>query len=88
MAGRLGQVTNDRNYPEINPDGTATMKEQTMTVNIPHTAAVVTMPLKTYESIAADYEELPRISGRVLNHTLGKPSTYPFSVLPFFTSIG
>jgi len=75
-------------YPEINPDGTATMKEQTMTVNIPHTAAVVTMPLKTYESIAADYEELPRISGRVLNHTLGKPSTYPFSVSEFAAQLG
>lgn len=54
-------------------------EEQTMTVNIPHTAAVSVLSLDKYESIAADYPELPRISGTVLTHEIGDPSTYPVS---------
>jgi len=54
-------------------------EEQTMTVNIPHTAAVSVLSLDKYESIAADYPELPRISGTVLTHEIGDPATYPTS---------
>lgn len=54
-------------------------EEQTMTVNIPHTAAVSVLSLGKYESIAADYPELPQISGTVLTHEIGDPSTYPSS---------
>jgi hypothetical protein len=54
-------------------------EEQTMTVNIPHTAAVSVLSLDKYESIAADYPELPRISGTVLTHEIGDPATYPSS---------
>ncbi|HRV34132.1 MAG TPA: hypothetical protein P5281_07350, partial [Anaerovoracaceae bacterium] len=53
--------------------------DQTMTVNIPHTAAVSVLSLDKYESIAADYPELPQISGVALKHTIGDPSTYPAS---------
>ncbi len=54
-------------------------EEQTMTVNIPHTAAVSVLSLDKYESIAADYPELPQISGTVITHEIGDPSTYPTS---------
>ena len=53
--------------------------EQSMSVNIPHTAAVKVLPLETYERIAADYSELPQISGAILKHTVGDPATYPSS---------
>lgn len=52
---------------------------QKMSVNLPHTAAVVVLPLEKYEKIAADYDELPKIAGTVLTHTVGDPSTYPSS---------
>ena len=75
-------------YPEMDDGGKVIIKEQAMAVNIPHTAAVVTMPLKSYESIAADYDELPQISGNVLNHTVGSPSSYPSSVSEFAAGLG
>lgn len=53
--------------------------EQPMSVNLPHTAAVKVLPLKTYEKIAADYPELPQIAGSVFTHTVGDPATYPKS---------
>jgi hypothetical protein len=53
--------------------------QQKMSVNIPHTAAVLVLALDKYENIAADYTELPTISGTVLTHSLGDPSTYPTS---------
>lgn len=52
---------------------------QKMSVNLPHTAAVTVLSLEKYEKIAADYDELPQISGLVLTHTVGRPSTYPTS---------
>lgn len=52
---------------------------QKMSVNLPHTAAVVVLSLDKYEKIAADYDELPKIAGTVLTHTVGDPSTYPSS---------
>lgn len=51
--------------------------EQKMTVNMPHTAAVQLLSLDAYENIAKDYEVLPQISGTVLTHKLGEPSSYP-----------
>jgi hypothetical protein len=61
------------------PDGSGGYKTQTMTVNIPHEAAVRLLSLDEYESIAADYDILPQISDNVLTHTLGEPSSYPAS---------
>jgi len=75
-------------YPETDSSGNTIYKEQAMAVNIPHTAAVVTMPLSTYEAIAADYDDLPQITGNVLNHTVGKPTTYPSSVAEFAAGLG
>ncbi len=53
--------------------------QQKMSVNLPHTAAVVVLSLEKYERIAADYHELPQIAGTVLTHTVGNPATYPSS---------
>ena len=51
---------------------------QKMTVNIPHTASVVTMSLDDYEAIAKDYRSvLPQVEGNILTHKVGKPQTYP-----------
>ncbi len=52
---------------------------QKMSVNIPHTAATVVLALDKYEKIRKDYPELPQIAGKVLDHTVGEPSTYPSS---------
>jgi hypothetical protein len=60
---------------------------QYMSVNIPHTAAVKVLPLETYERIAADYSELPQVSGVILTHTVGDPSTYPSSTAGFKNAI-
>lgn len=54
--------------------------KQSMSVNIPHTAATVMLSLEQYEKIAANYSELPEIEGEVLTHTVGEPSTYPSSL--------
>jgi len=69
--------------PVIDSNNNITYEEQLMTVNIPHTAAVVTMPLSKYEDIAADYDDLPQIAGNILNHTVGNPATYPSSPADF-----
>ncbi|MGE4484166.1 MAG: S-layer homology domain-containing protein [Oscillospiraceae bacterium] len=49
------------------------------TVNKPHEAAVKLLGLYEYESIAGDYDALPQISGTILTHDVGDPSTYPSS---------
>ena len=64
-------------YELITPDGTGNYTKQIMTVNIPHEASVVNLPLDDYERIAADYKELSKISGEILEHTVGIPSSYP-----------
>jgi hypothetical protein len=45
--------------------------QQKMSVNIPHTASVLVLSLEKYENIAADYAELPTISGTAITHTQG-----------------
>lgn len=52
---------------------------QIIALNIPHNASKTVLSLDRYEAIAADYPELPQISGTVLKHTIGSPSTYPKS---------
>lgn len=77
----------EQTYPVTDKDGNFLRTEtQSMTVNIPHEASVKNLPLETYERIAADYEELPKISGTVINHTLGMPSTYPSSAKGYGSS--
>lgn len=66
-------------YTAYMPDGTGGYIEQAMTVTSPHTAAIQVMDLKTYEEIAKDYDDLPKIAGNIMTHTLGDPSTYPTS---------
>ena len=67
-------------YTAYTSNGDGTYTEQAMTVNIPRTTAVQVMPLDTYENIAKDYENiLPKISGSILTHTVGEPSTYSSS---------
>lgn len=61
--------------------------KQKMSVNLPHTAAVVVLPLEKYEKIAADYKELPQIAGTVLAHAVGNPSTYPGSSAGYANAI-
>ncbi len=60
---------------------------QHMSVNIPHIASVKVLPLDTYEKIAADYAELPKIAGDVLTHTVGDPATYPSSASGYSNAI-
>lgn len=60
---------------------------QHMSVNIPHTAAVKVLPLETYEKIAADYAELPQVSGSILTHTVGDPASYPSSKAGFSNAL-
>ena len=70
----------EQTYPVNDANGNFLRTEtQSMTVNIPHEASVRNLPLEAYERIAADYDELPKISGAVLKHTVGMPSTYPSS---------
>ena len=52
---------------------------QIIALNIPHNASKTVLSLERYEAIAADYPELPQISGTALKHTIGAPSTYPTS---------
>ena len=66
-------------YSAFTPDGNGGYKEQLMTVNVPKTAAVRVMSLADYETIQADYDELPQISGAILSHTVGDPGSYPTS---------
>ena len=77
----------EQTYPVNDENGNFLRTEtQSMTVNIPHEASVRNLPLETYERIAADYDELPEISGSVLKHTVGMPSTYPSSVKGYGSS--
>lgn len=74
--------------PIIDGSGNLTRYDtQYMSVNIPHIASVKVLPLETYEKIAADYSELPQISGNILTHTVGDPSTYPSSKAGFSNAI-
>ncbi|MGI6498759.1 MAG: InlB B-repeat-containing protein [Oscillospiraceae bacterium] len=66
-------------YSASVPDENGVYQTQTMTVNIPHEAAVKLLSLDDYEAIAADYDVLPRIADNVLTHTLGDPGSYPSS---------
>jgi len=52
---------------------------QIIAMNIPHNASKTVLSLERYEAIAADYPELPQISGTVLKHNIGDPSSYPKS---------
>jgi ribosomal protein S11 len=56
---------------------------QKMSRNIPHVASVRVLPLDKYERIAMDYAELPQISGDILTHRVGVPSSYPSSTAGF-----
>jgi hypothetical protein len=64
-------------YITYTPDGDGGFTKIVTTVNIPHEASVRLMSLDEYESIAADYDILPRISNNVFLHELGDPTTYP-----------
>ena len=66
-------------YDSYTPNGDGTYTQQTMTVTSPHTAATQVMELDQYEAIAKDYQELPQISGSILTHTPGDPTSYPSS---------
>ncbi|HZK26100.1 MAG TPA: hypothetical protein VFD00_00965, partial [Thermoclostridium sp.] len=62
----------EQTYPVNDADGNfVRIETQSMTVNIPHEASVRNLPLEAYERIAADYDELPKVSGTVLKHTVG-----------------
>lgn len=76
-----------KSYHPVLINGAITYEEQLMTVNIPHTAAIATMSLEKYEAIAADYDDLPQISGNILKHEVGDPSTYPSSVADFASGL-
>ncbi len=67
-------------YEVLLPDPSGSYTTQYVTLTQPHTAAVQVLRLAQYESIRKDYEELPRISGPVLSHTLGDPDSYPASL--------
>ncbi len=74
--------------PKIDEHGNITGYDtQKMAVNIPHIASVKVLPLDTYEKIAADYAELPRIADNVLTHTVGDPATYPKDTAAFSNPI-
>lgn len=64
-------------YTSYIPDGTGKYTKVTSTVSIPHEASIGLIDLSDYENIAEDYSVLPSISGSVLTHTLGDPSSYP-----------
>lgn len=64
-------------YTSYIPDGTGKYTEVTSTVSIPHEASIGLIDLSDYENIAEDYSVLPSISGSVLTHTIGDPSSYP-----------
>lgn len=62
-------------YTSYIPDGTGKYTEVTSTVSIPHEASIGLIDLSDYENIAEDYSVLPSISGSVLTHTIGDPSS-------------
>ncbi len=64
-------------YTSYIPDGTGKYTAVTSTVSIPHEASIGLIDLSDYENIAEDYSVLPSISGSVLTHTIGDPSSYP-----------
>ena len=64
-------------YTSYIPDGTGKYTKVTSTVSIPHEASIGLIDLSDYENIAEDYSVLPSISGSVLTHTIGDPSSYP-----------
>ncbi len=64
-------------YEAYTPNGSGGYDQQVMTITSPHTAVTQVMELDSYEEIAKDYSELPQISGNILTHTLGDPTTYP-----------
>ena len=64
-------------YTSYIPDGKGGYTAVTSTVSIPHEASIGLIDLSEYENIAEDYSVLPSISGSVLTHTLGDPSSYP-----------
>ena len=64
-------------YTSYIPDGKGNYTEVTSTVSIPHEASIGLIDLSDYEDIAEDYSVLPSISGNVLTHTIGNPSSYP-----------
>lgn len=66
-------------YNSYVANGDGTYEEVITTVNVPHEAAVKLWSLDQYEAIAADYSALPQISGTILTHTIGDPSSYPNS---------
>ena len=66
-------------YKSYVPDGKGGYDEVLTAVNIPHEACIKLLNLEDYEEIAKDYSVLPSISGNVLKHTLGDPSSYPSS---------
>lgn len=69
----------DAYVPTPQADGTIIWEKQTMTINIPYNAVIRAFTLEDYDTIAADYDELPTIGGEILTHTLGDPATYPRS---------
>ncbi|MFR7645509.1 MAG: hypothetical protein ACLUZQ_02845, partial [Butyricicoccus sp.] len=64
-------------YTSYISDGTGKYTKVTSTVSIPHEASIGLIDLSDYENIAEDYSVLPSISGSVLTHTIGDPSSYP-----------
>ncbi len=64
-------------YTSYIPDDQGHYTAVTSTVSIPHEASIGLIDLSEYENIAEDYSVLPSISGSVLTHTLGDPSSYP-----------
>ena len=66
-------------YESYVPDGNGGYNKVLTAVNIPHEACIKLLNLEDYENIAKDYSVLPTISGNVLKHTLGDPSSYPSS---------
>ncbi len=64
-------------YKSYVPNGKGGYDEVLTAVNIPHEACIKLLNLEDYEEIAKDYSVLPSISGNVLKHTLGDPSSYP-----------
>ena len=64
-------------YTSYIPDGKGSYTKVTSTVSIPHEASIGLIDLSDYENIAEDYSVLPSISGSVLTHTIGDPSSYP-----------
>jgi len=58
------------------------------TINVPHTKVTKVLSLEKYEKIAADYKGvLPQISGDILTHEVGDPTTYPVSADSFHKPI-